>query len=134
MQCRNLCTLSKEEEVVAEGVEKDVETIGEEEDTEALRGGAAGAAPTATTSTTVGRKTVTITTNGHEEVIKKAETAMNAEKQDTSTETVQSDEMGAETETEVDPIAMAMEVDLVSYPVARDGGGGVFGLLVVPGL
>jgi hypothetical protein len=80
MLSRKLCTLSKEEEaVVAEGVEEDVETIGEVEDAEAPRGGAAGVAPTATTSRTVGRKTVT-TTNGHEEVIRKAETAMNAEK------------------------------------------------------
>ena len=80
MLSQKLCTLSREEEVVAEGVEEDVETIGEEVDAEALRGGAAGAAPTATTSTTAGGKIVTTTTNGREEVIKKAETAMNVEK------------------------------------------------------
>jgi hypothetical protein len=73
------CTLSKEKEVVVEGVEEDEETIAEAEGAGVLRGGAAGAALAATTSKTVGRKTVT-TTNGHEEVIRKAETAMNAEK------------------------------------------------------
>jgi len=78
MLSQKLCTLSKEEEVVAEGVEEDVEPFEEEEDVEAPQGGAAGAAPAATTLTTVGRKTVT--TNGHEEVIKKAETATNVEK------------------------------------------------------
>jgi hypothetical protein len=62
MQSWKLCTLSKEEEVVAEGIEEDVETIREEEDMEALRDGAAGAAPAATTSTTAGRKTVTTAT------------------------------------------------------------------------
>jgi hypothetical protein len=55
---------------------------------------------TPTTSTTVGRKTVT-TTKGHEEVIKKAGTAMSAEKQDISGKIVQSDEMGAEMVTEM---------------------------------
>jgi hypothetical protein len=36
MLYRKLCTLSREEEVVAEGVEEDVEIIGEEEDAEPL--------------------------------------------------------------------------------------------------
>jgi hypothetical protein len=36
MLSRKLCTLSMEEEVVAEGFEEDVETIGEEKDVEAL--------------------------------------------------------------------------------------------------
>ena len=82
----------------------------------APRGGTAGAAPTPTTSKTVGRRIV-ITTNGHKVVIRKAETAMNAEKQDTSREIVQSDEMGVEIEMEmeagmevaVDSMAKAME-------------------------
>jgi hypothetical protein len=78
--CQKLCTLSREEEVVVEGVEEDVETIGEEEDAEILRSGAAGAAPTGTTLTTAGRKTVITTTNSREKVLKKAETAMNVEK------------------------------------------------------
>jgi hypothetical protein len=34
---QKLCTLCKEEEVVAEGVKEDVETIGEKEDAEPLR-------------------------------------------------------------------------------------------------
>jgi hypothetical protein len=99
------CTRSKEEEVVVVGVEEDEETIVEEEVVaiSALRGGAAGATPTPTTSKTVGRRIVT-TTNGHEVVIRKVETAMNAEKQDTSREIVQSDEMGAETEMEMQTV------------------------------
>jgi hypothetical protein len=48
------------------------------------------------------------TTNGYEEVIKKAETAMNAEKQDISREIVQSNKIGAEMEMEEE---MEMEVD-----------------------
>ena len=36
MLSQKLCTLSREEEVVAEGVEEDVETIWEEEDAETL--------------------------------------------------------------------------------------------------
>jgi hypothetical protein len=85
---------------MAEGVEADVETIEEEEDMEAPHGGAAGEAPTVTTSTTVARKTVT-TKNCYEEVIRKAETAMNAKKQDTSREIIQSDKIGVEMVTEM---------------------------------
>jgi len=99
-------------------VEEDEEAIVEEEDVaiSTLRGGAAGAAPTPTTSKTVGRRIV-ITTNNHEVLIRKAETVMNAEKQDKSREIVQSDEMGvemkmeieAETEAAADSMAKAME-------------------------
>jgi len=105
--------------VVVEGVEKVEEAIVEEEDVaiSTPRGGAAGSAPTPTTSKTVGRRIV-ITTNDHEVVIRKAETAMNAEKQDTSREIVQSDEIGVEMEMEVeaemevaaDSTAKAMEL------------------------
>ena len=48
----------------------------------------------------------TVTTNGQEEEIKKAEPATNAVKQDISREIVQSDEMEVEMETEADSTAM----------------------------
>jgi len=67
--------------VVFGEVEEDEETTFADEEDKVISGpksGAAGAGPTLTTSKTVGRKKVT-TTNGHEE-IRKAETAVNAEK------------------------------------------------------
>jgi len=103
MLSRKHCTLSKEEEVVVEGVKEVEEAIVEEENVaiSAPRGGVAGAAPTPTTSKTAGRRIV-ITTNDHKVVTRKAETAMNAEKQDISREIVQSDEMGVEMEMEME--------------------------------
>jgi hypothetical protein len=107
--------------VAVEGVEEDEETIfAEEEDVEisAPRGGAAGAAPTLTPSTTVGRKTVT-TTNGHEAAIRIVKTAMNAEKLDTSGEIVQSDEMRAEMETGVE-MEMQIQVEVAVDSMAME--------------
>jgi hypothetical protein len=110
MLSRKPYTLNKVNEVVVEGVEEVEETIVEEEAVEVSRGGAAGAAPTPIASKTVGRKIVT-TTNGHEEAIRKAETAMNAGKQDTSREIVQSDETGTETATKM-RTEMKFEVEM----------------------
>ena len=103
---------------MVEGVKKVKEAIVEEEDMaiSAPRGGTVGTASTPTTSKTVGRRIV-ITTNSHEVVLRKAETAINAEKQDTLREIVQRDEMGVEMEMEmeaemevaVDSMAKAME-------------------------
>jgi len=120
MLSRKHCTLHKEEEVVVNGVEEVEEAIVEKEDVaiSAPRGGVAGAAPTPTTSKTVGRRIV-ITTNNHEVVIRKAETAMNAEKQNTSREIVQSDEMGVEMEMEVEMEAAADSTAKAMEPVAE---------------
>jgi len=94
-------------------VEEDEETtFADEADkvTSGPKSGAAGAAPILTTLTIVGRRTAT--TNGREVVIGRAETAMNAEKQDTSRRIVQSvkAEMEAEMVTEVDSTVKAMEL------------------------
>jgi hypothetical protein len=114
MLSRKPYTLNKAKEVVVEGVEEDEEIIVEEEAAEVSRGGAAGAAPIPIASKTAGRKIVT-TTNGHEEVIRKAETAMNAEKQDTSREIVQNDEIGVETATKMrTEMNMAVETETVA--------------------
>jgi len=112
MLSQKLYTLSKEEEVVVTEVEEDEETtFADEEDkvTSGPKSGAAGAAPILTTLTIVGRRTAT--TNGREVVIGRAETAMNAEKQDTSRRIVQSveAEMEAEMVTEADSTVEASE-------------------------
>jgi hypothetical protein len=126
MLSRKPYTLNKAKEVEVEGVEEDEETIVEEEAAEVSRGGAAGAVPIPIASKTVGRKIVT-TTNGHEEVIRKAETAMNAEKPDTSSEIVQNDEIEVETATKLRTemkmaveTETAVETEMVADSMAKD--------------
>jgi len=110
--------------VVAGEVEEDEETTfadAEGKVTSGPKSGAAGAAPILITSTIVGRRTAI--TNGLEVVIKRAGSAMNAEKQDTPRRIVQSVEaemvapadltpvktMEPVPETEVDFTVKAME-------------------------
>jgi len=105
-------TLSEEEEVVAGEVEEDEETTFVDEEGKVTSGpksgaaGAAGAAPILITSTIVGRRTAI--TNGLEVVIKRAGSAMNAEKQDTSRRIVQSVEAEMVTPADLTPVK-AME-------------------------